>query len=344
MILTGISDINKELRVGIPRNVYLILGSDIYLKGRYIDKIEKLVLGDNANGMNKYVFAGNPFDVEKFFDATDMIPFGGRVFVQVNDFKPSLLSDNDYNSFLEQVGALGDGTTVVIVAEEGFDEKKGKGQKLTQVVEKAGAVFKPSFAKKSELADFLRTRIEKNKSTIKMDVVYKLIDYCGEEPQILTMEADKLALYAGENEITEDMIYKVCSATIEGNIFNISTKMLKKDLKGALLEIDALVYNKVDPYRILSTLSYKFADFLAIKMGMEKGKIAFEIKKELKMKSSDRVIEFQMKDIRHISKHKLFRANEIIAEGDYKHKTIAVDSRLLIEGVVVDIMRCIAEN
>ncbi len=339
MIFHNLTEINKDIKLRLYKPVYLLFGTQAYLVERYLGRLIKSILPDGTNMFNHTKLDTKPVDMLRLEEALNQLPVYGHTITLLNDFDLTAQGDKDLDKLVSLMQEIGDGNILIIVIRDECDAKKsGKAKKLLAAVEKYGSVYPIELNTKGDLVDLIRTRGERHGCEISVAVATELIDWCSDSVDVLIHEVDKLCLYAKDRPITTQMVWEICSISIEGNIYQIAKHILLSKPQDALNEISALLYNKVDPIRIVTTLGYSFSDLYKVKAGMIKGKSAEEISKELKLKSA-KIVSYMMKDIKRIDLNKLGEINILILDTEYKLKTLPYQSRILLEQMVIETMR-----
>lgn len=86
---------------------------------------------------------------------------------------------------------------------------------------------------------------------------------------LASTETDKLCSYAGTGEITAEMIDKLTIKQLDTSIYSLATELLKGNRRQALLILDDLIAQKIEPVVILAALSSNYIDFYRAKTAWE---------------------------------------------------------------------------
>lgn len=339
MTFRNLTEINKDIKLRLYKPVYLLYGSQAYLLDRYLTRLIKSILPDGTNMFNHTKLDVKPVDMLRLEESLSQLPVYGHTVTLLHDFDLSAQTDKDIERLISIIQEIESGNILIIVIREEPDLKKSaKTKKLLATVEQHGSVYPIVLGTKGDLVDLIRARGERHGCEISAAVASELIDWCSDSVDILVHEVDKLCLYAKDKPITTEMVWEVCSISIEGNIYQIAKQILLSKPQDALREISALLYNKVDPIRIVTSLGYSCSDLYKVKAGVLKGKTAEEISKDLKLKSA-KIVGYMMKDVRRIDLAKLGEMNTLILDTEYKLKTQPYQSRTLLEQMVIEMMR-----
>lgn len=339
MTFNNLTEINKDIKLKLYKPVYLLYGAEAYLVERYLGRLIKSILPDGTNMFNHTKLDTKPIDMLRLEEAVSQLPIYGHTVTLLNDFEVSAQSDKEIDQLISLIQDITGGSILIIVIRDTADFKKTtKAKKLLAAIEKRGSVYPIELNTKGDLVDLIRARGERHGCEISSSVASELIDWCNDSLDTLIHEVDKLCLYAKDRPITVGMVWEVCNISIEGNIYQITKQILLSKPQDALNEINALLYNKVDPIRIVTTLGYSFSDLYKVKAGTLKGKTAEEISKDLKLKSA-KIVSYMIKDIKRIDQKILGEINALILETEYKLKTLPYHSRILLEQMVIESMR-----
>ena len=114
--------IKEHLKQQAFKPVYLLYGSEDYLKRLYRDKLKTGILNDGSD-MNYSYFEGKGIDTVKIMDIADTLPFLAErrlIIIENSGFFKS------QNSLANEIGTLPD-TTHIIFVEQEVDKREREG-------------------------------------------------------------------------------------------------------------------------------------------------------------------------------------------------------------------------
>ena len=244
-----IQELEKELKLNILEDIYLLYGEETYLLESSLKKMKKL-FGELILGIN-YIQIDET-NVEELISDLETPAFGyekklvivknsgllkkegKRVNAKLKELKEKVttyFSDN-----IEEIKEY----NIVI-----FIEQEAEKNSLYKLLEKQGKVC--SFEKQtpSQITSRLKAIFNAYKVNIEDSTLKYLIEVCGTSMQELINESRKLIEYAGENgTIKKADIDLLCIKEVNAVIFTLTDLLGKKDITGALETLKNLIYNK----------------------------------------------------------------------------------------------------
>ncbi len=243
-------DLENKLKMGV-QNVYIINGGESLLTVGALSKIEK-ALNITLPDFNKNVFMD---DFSKgagtIVESCQALPFcDAKRLVVVHDYVGKK-NEGERKIFLKYFEKPNPTTCLVFFSttkSEFFSSLEGKVENID--CEKPSSIFLNSFVeKKLKQKGIVADRV----------TISKLIDYCNGSITKLDTEIDKIGTIIGsgatlgatdvENYVTKDLEYV---------IFDLTNAISEKNGDKAFALIDAMLKNKEQPSKIISTMQSHF--------------------------------------------------------------------------------------
>lgn len=320
--------------------VYLIFGNESVLLTTYRKRLTAMLL--NECGDND-IIDGKKLDLPAFYDAAQLLSmFGGRRLIQVDDFDVEALSTEDCKELCAFLNDLTDDISVVFCASLGsFDPKKGKNaKKFLAAADKNGVAAQLDRRSPADLKNLLRIRCKKHGCELSPPTASFLIERCGDDMGTLLNECEKLCAYADGADITEAMIYKVCSGALNADPFALARLMLRGELKAVLSQIDTLIRMRQPVMLLISNLGSAFCDLARACAARSEGKTAANLAEEFSYKFSWKA-QNAFRDITHLDSARVFAVCEIFSEAEISAKSSPLDERILLETAVIRSMQAL---
>ena len=250
--------LNEDIKQGQFKNIYLLYGEEDYLKKQYRDRLVKAMLpeGDTVNYAH---YEGKGLPVGEIIDLAETMPFfAERRLIVIEDsglFKSSAAEFADYIKNLPE-------TTSFLFVENEIDKRN----KLYKVVKDKGRVVEMARQDEKTLTIWLMGLIRKEGKQIRESTIRHILDRAGTDMKNLETEMEKLFTYTiDRDEITDEDVDAVCTAQIEGHIFEMVDAVAVGDKKKALDYYYDLLALKEPPMRILYLLTRQFKLLLEVK-------------------------------------------------------------------------------
>jgi len=239
----------QAIRTKELQSIYLVIGSEMFLQ----EQVRTAFLERFSVGKDDLNFAS--FDMEK--DPLDMViqeaqslPFFGDqrlLFVERPFFltaeKKSNAPEHDLDDFLNYIKDPLESSVMVIFADvDKLDERK----KITKQLKKAAVVIDVAPMKEADVRQYLQQSLANDgieMSREAFDLFLRLTDLHLSKAM---QELQKLRLYAGNgNKITKEIVLQLIPKTLEHNVFELTSDVLKGNVSDALRLYDDLLLMKI---------------------------------------------------------------------------------------------------
>lgn len=258
--------LKKDFKENNLLNLYIFTGEEDYLKNFYLKKIEDLLLSQDFKDFNLEKFDETNFDVDDFYNAVESYP-------SMSDKKLIILRDidifkqkSDVRDKLQDIFSDIPDYTYIIFDYATIEYKPDNRLKLGKTLKTKAEVVEFKYLANKELF----TWITKKFSVFNIKINAKVLDYfvfiCSKSMTNLSSEIEKLSVYSKE-EVTEKDIDDICTKVLEAKIFDITDKLIKKDINGANALIDDLLMLNVDEFSIISVINSQFQRLYSAKLG-----------------------------------------------------------------------------
>ena len=149
----------------------------------------------------------------------------------------------------------------------------------------------------------------------------------------LINEIRKLIEYVGENEtIEKEMIDKLCIKQIESKIFDLTDNLGTKQLKKAINEFNALLYNKEPIQKILITLYNHFKKLYLTKIAVYE---TVDVGEALNLKPNQMfLISKYKKQASYFEEENIKKILGDLIELDYNSKIGLIDLQVGLEAIL----------
>lgn len=319
--------LDMDIKIKRFSNIYLIFGTENYLKEKYEKILTSAILDDNFSMMNFAKFDEKSFDISKVIEACDTLTF-------MSNYRLVILKDcNIFNKkqdieildkYLENMPK----TTILVILEEKIDKR----QKIFNTIFSLGYVCELEPLTEDKMLIWLKEYFNKNGKNINQKTALYFLRNISSDMEFIINEANKIIAYQDERDITIDSIDNICTKSVESKIFNLIDFIGQKNTKEALKLYRSLINNKTSPFLILNMIARQLKIILQVKYLAKENSIN-QIAKELGLR------EFIVRGA--LAQSKNFR-NNILLEAineclniDIKIKTGQGEDILLVELFII---------
>lgn len=318
--------IDNDIKMGQLKNVYLLYGTEDYLKRQYRDKL-KHALVEPDDTMNFSAYEGKDINPKELIDLSETLPFFKEkrmILVENSGFFKN--SCDDLAEYMSQVPE----STCFVFVEEEVDKRS----KLFKAASRAGSAVEFETPKEDMLIRWILGRIQREGKKITQSVMQLFLSKTGSDMENIDKELEKLICYTlDKTEISAADVEAICTGQTENKIFEMIDAISAKNQKKALDLYYDLLALKEAPMRILFLIARQFQNLLLIKSMSAKGYPAVSIAKTAGMPSF--AVQKNLRQAGAFKINQLKEAIEDCGQAEEDVKTGRMADQLAIELLIV---------
>ncbi len=318
--------IDNDIKMGQLKNVYLLYGTEDYLKRQYRDKL-KQALVEPDDTMNFSAYEGKDINPKELIDLSETLPFFKEkrmILVENSGFFKN--SCDDLAEYMSQVPE----TTCFVFVEEEVDKRS----KLFKAASRAGSAVEFETPKEDMLVRWILGRIQREGKKITQSVMQLFLSKTGSDMENIDKELEKLICYTlDKTEIAAADVEAICTGQTENKIFEMIDAISAKNQKKALDLYYDLLALKEAPMRILFLIARQFQNLLLIKSMSAKGYPAVSIAKTAGMPSF--AVQKNLRQAGAFKINQLKEAIEDCGQAEEDVKTGRMADQLAVELLIV---------
>lgn len=233
------------------KNIYLLTGEEVYLRMQYRKKLKEALVED-GDTMNVAIFSGKGTDPKEIIDLAETMPFFAEHRVILID--DSGFTKNACPELADYVAQIPESTCIIL--NEAEVDKRGK---LYKAIKSKGRVVEFERQDERTLMRWVLTVLKKEGRNITEDTMKAFLGRTGADMENISKELEKLICYTmGQDTITTEDVYAVCTEQTENRIFEMIQSITEKNRRKAMDLYADLLAMKEPPMRIL------FPDYPAV--------------------------------------------------------------------------------
>ncbi len=160
----------------------------------------------------------------------------------------------------------------------------------------------------------------------------KLVDLAGSSLQTLSVEAEKLILYAGSEKVVEDQVVdELIQGSRQHGIFELTNAIARRDRISALRLLQNLLDSGEYPGYINSMIAWQFRRILIAKEMLARGKSTTDIASRLNVRGG---LEDFIRQVKAVTFESASRMYMRLAEVDDRMKSTNLDEKILLENLI----------
>ena len=255
--LDTMKNIKEHIRLNQFKPVYLLYGTETYLKKLYKDKLKAAILGD-SDDMNYSYFEGKGVDTSKIIEISDTLPFFSEKRLILIENSGLFKSQNNLADYIKSIPD----TTHIIFVETEIDKRN----RLFKAVKDVGTISEMNGMDEANLKLWIASLLNKDNKKITGESILYLLSKTGTDMENIQNEIEKLICYAYEREvITMEDIDAVCTTQISGKIFQMIDAIGSRKQNQALELYYDLLSLKEKPMSILFLITRQFNILMQVK-------------------------------------------------------------------------------
>jgi DNA polymerase-3 subunit delta len=256
-------NIKEHIKLNQFKPVYLLYGSENYLKKLYKDKLKIAILA-GSDDMNYSYFEGKGIDVTKVIGIANTLPFFSDKRLIIIENSGLFKSQNDLADYIKEMPE----TTHIIFVESEVDKRN----RLFKAVKDKGNVSEMNSMDEKNLKLWIASLLLKDQKKITEDSILYLISKTGTDMENIQNEVEKLICYAYDREIiTKEDIEEVCTTQITGKVFLMIDAIGSRNQDRALELYYDLLALREKPMTILFLIARHFNILVQVKELAELG-------------------------------------------------------------------------
>lgn len=318
--------IDNDIKMGQLKNVYLLYGTEDYLKRQYRDKL-KHALVEPDDTMNFSAYEGKDINPKELIDLSETLPFFKEkrmILVENSGFFKN--SCDDLAEYMSQVPE----STCFVFVEEEVDKRS----KLFKAASRAGSAVEFETPKEDMLVRWILGRIQREGKKITQSVMQLFLSKTGSDMENIDKELEKLICYTlDKTEISAADVEAICTGQTENKIFEMIDAISARNQKKALDLYYDLLALKEAPMRILFLIARQFQNLLLIKSMSAKGYPAVSIAKTAGMPSF--AVQKNLRQAGAFKINQLKDAIEDCGQAEEDVKTGRMEDQLAVELLIV---------
>ncbi len=323
--------LKKELNNGKIRNIYLFYGEEEYLKEKFLEKIEDIVLPDGLKDINKIVM-NEEKNISKIVDVLETLPcFCDKKLVVVKDsllFKAGK-KDNKKEELERLIDKVPDYTCLVFLEKE-IDKRL----KVVKEVAKKGLVVEFKMQMPGVLLKWVAKEFKASGKIISKDASEKLIDYSDRAMFSIINEINKLSVYACDREeISVSDIENVCTKSINVRIFDLMDNISIGNQDLAFKNLKEMIILKEPIQKIMFMIIKHVRQLLEMKLLLNEGYLLKDCVS--KMSISPYTGNKLFVQVKNFQVNKLKSVLEEMVSLDYKIKNGEIRDILAVELLII---------
>ena len=245
----------SELKSGVYRPVYYLMGEEGYYTDKITDYIIEHSLTEVERDFNLTVYYGLDSDIDTIITAAKRFPMmAERQVIVVREAQ--LLKNMDNLLFYLQNPQP---TTVLVFAHKNGSIDKRK--KVATELERKGVVLDSKKVRDDQLPAFINARMREKELTSDEKSVFMIRESIGNDLARIVGEIEKLsiALPAGATHITPELVEEHIGISKEFNNFELQNALVNKDIYKANKIINYFARNpKKNPIQMTLALLFSF--------------------------------------------------------------------------------------
>lgn len=323
-------DLDRQIASDKIGRLYFFYGEEQFLMENKIKSIKQRLIDKDFEEFNYVKLDGKKATAEEVESALLSVPVMSdkKMVVATNSGLFGNAKSKEFTRICEALADLPDYITVIFTEKE-FDKKK---EKNLDVFKKHGEIVKFDLLSPKQLELWLERNFEEKGKKVLASDLTKMVGLCGQSMAAVYSEYCKVLNFVGEREkITSADIDSVVSKSTDARIFDIIDNIAEGRTKNVFEELNALRSSGENSSTVLSLITTRMGELLAVKQLAEERLPAEKINEYFEPRKHPFVIKKLIEQSRRFGLQYL--KNMTLKGTDY---TVSVRSGLLDKWIAVE--------
>ena len=333
MIIQTLEELESDLKVNGLRNFYVILGEEFYLVHSALKLLIGKALARESRFLDYAEFKGGDSSAPQILQSASTFPMSAKRRVTVVSEANKLKEEEQeklVNSLRNQ--EISPRSVLIFVAED-LDHRKKFYRSLLQVA----CLVELRRLKGYALERWAQYYLDKEGYRISPASLKRIVELAGEDLQTLSMELEKLILYAGRGKtIPDTAVDSVISDNRQHNIFELLDAIGRRDYKSALRLLGNLLQSGESPLGVVAMMARYCRQVLVAQECLVRG-IGMDETARMTQASSY-FLEKLLSQARASDTDLIRRMYVQLAEIDRQLKSSAADGQALLEKLICELV------
>lgn len=331
-------DFSKAFAASGTSSPYLLYGDESYLIEAWTKKLLKHFVPE-ADSFNMQRISGQKLDCDELCDAVETLPLmATEKCVLVDGLELKSLPASEMDKLAAILSDVPESCNLIITGKPGsFDGKSAAGKKVVKLCSEHGCAIELGARAQGGLVQFLQRAAKQNGCELPSDTARYILQVCETDMQNLSSEIHKICAFAGSgNSISRQHVDAVAIQRTEARVFDLSKAILARNSQQAFELLANLFYLRESEIAIVSVLIMAFTDMYRAAAGKKNGDNPAGVAAAYGLRGR----EFRIRNAWNtkLSLKSLHSAMDILLSCDRRMKSTSVDSSILLEQTVVQLL------
>lgn len=331
-------DLERQLKANKPSRVYLIYGTEVYLKQQAVDLLKKRCIPQALPEFNYQRLDGTREAITSLQDAVEQLPMmADRRCVLLEDFDIARAPESSISILIDCIKRVPDSCVLIIWQNDDVTtEKNARMKKVAETCKKYGSVMKCQPPRPNDAARLLCDSAERMGMRMSMSDAFYMMELCGADMTNLLSELTKLSVALGRKPLTRESIDMYCTRSVDADVYKISRCILEGKSDEAFRLTRRLLVQKNSPVSIFTIMSGSFIDLYRAKALGRNGGGSAELMQVFPGDYKGRAFKADnaVRDGAKFGTHQLRRYIDLLFEAELKLKGGKSDKQLCLEQLI----------
>ena len=318
--------LNQDIKNNNFQKLYLLYGSETYLRRNYMKSLKKAIIGDDD--MNYSYFEGDGTDIKAFIELSETMPFFSDKRLIILENTGLVKSGGDeLSEYLKQIPDY----LYVIMVEAEIDKRT----KLYKTFNSKGTAVEMNPLTGEKQAAWITGILSKSGKKMTVNDIGYLVSLTGDDMVNIQSELEKLINYVGDRQIINaGDAEQIVTRQIGDHIFKMVDAMGKRDQSQALGYYYDLLAKREPAFKILALVIRQFNLILQAKELSEKRYTDKDIASKIGV--NPYFVKDYIRQGRNFDFDTLYRALEACAQADEDIKFGKMSDKLSVELLIIE--------
>ncbi len=318
-----------------PSCAYLICGEESFLRRKSLHRLRDAYMPATLPDFNYKAFDGESCSFEELATSIQTPPImDERSLVEVTDLDFSALSSEQFETFKALIEQGDEQCTLILFELSAKSSARGKDRQgqIRALIAKNGTVINCKAPSRSEAADIISAQASEMKIQIARTDIYRLIDRCGTDLDLLVNELKRLGEMCG-GKVSPNAIDSTAQQNPDVKGYMLASSVIQGNKQKAFAILQELLDDRTEPVAIIAMMSGSFTDLYRAKLVSDSGGGAAEMAERFsgEYKGKEKRLGYSMRDSRRFSLPLLREWCELLCGADVSLKSSRVSGGIILQ-------------
>jgi DNA polymerase-3 subunit delta len=267
--MPGYAEINRDIKENNIAKLYVFHGEENYLRGHCLERMQKALVPEGAEGFNLHRFYGKGLTLRELAGAVDGVPFlCERKLVIADDFDLMGIPSAERDGWVSLLNSIPE-TCCLIFVYGTIPYKPDGRSKIQAALNQSARIIEFKEQEDHQLITWVGRHFKALGKEIDRTLCEHFIFRCGRGMAALYGEIQKVAAFNQEARITREAVDEVTEPVLEAVAFDLSDAIAEGNTRKAAQFLQTLQWMREAPETLLGAVGKTLRGLYAARLALD---------------------------------------------------------------------------